>query len=799
MVRRLLPRCATALGRNDLADAIRCALAEHAPRVLELDPDATWSKELEQRVMASALGPDSHASDRRWARARIGGLLAHGARVSGWDVPVRPPGAGKARPSRLSRFAARQAALAQERRDCIARRLDELVACEDSTVIVGALVLAAVDYSAVLCTGLLAEIPALTSRHATGIQRARGFAWLDIPLGAPSGRAHDDTGKRPRWGSVRRWFLDPVSVWLAQALGRGTRRRETDAATCIAAALEWLGLAPATFSEVVRSARHWWAPRLDQLGYEYATIMPYAPSLPSHAWEALLTGRRPARPGHTEVEHELPKVEPTQATTVRPSTSLDRSVHLRAVADLTRLLRTGRGGSEMRASKSQVLSALDAWGGQHGEVGGWVHLLAGWTRSIVESSTGRVSSRLGIPGLLRYHEAIAKPFVELMYDLPPDVLLDPDEEADEALATRLEALAFRLEGRQSASPVKAGLTSFLDFVRAAGGPDIELDSSWRIVCSPSNVRANLLTPSEYTRLLAWLARQGPPESFAVRRNQVITILAYRTGARWEELQTRRLDDVQIRPLPTDVTALHGWLSIGANAHFRGKTRSSIRRLPLELLLTPGELVEVAGFVGRARTLGGAARPGSDFLFAASDALQTPPDCTPTRDVIQHGMRSVSGDTGLVFHDLRHSAASFIGLRMLDHPAAPLMPETWIREGERVAGKTWAAGRGSYAERALGRSAIDGSRLVALARVLGHIDPATSMRHYVHLYDVVHATAVAPFAIIPNDVLARLAGVHLASIHRRRSRARWAPGASTWESARWEHAPAGLDTPSEIAP
>ncbi|MFC0679827.1 hypothetical protein ACFFGH_18465 [Lysobacter korlensis] len=754
--------------RSVLADALRRAIAEHAPDILGRTPDATWDADRQARVLEAALGDAPAAADIEAGRLLLDEMLRRGSVAGDWDLalhgkeplPRRPPR------SRLAKIARKDVLATMQRRDALARALPGLRECVDAQVLAGVLMIAAADYSAVLLPQLLGQVP---ERVRQGVCSEDGvdLAWIDFALGASD---YEDGAQQRRtrspWQSVRRWILDPVSLILAGVLADAKTKRLPGPAQCLAAAVDHLRLPSCTLPTLARSARAFWSLHLDATSIQYATTMPLAPSLPDHAWRALLVGPRSPAPATTSLPEPAVRTQRLKIS-IRALGDAPEHTHRAALNEMLRVLRKGKNKKQKRPTRFELLKYLQAWQTRFEHVGGWVPLMGAWVHAVVDQSSMRVASGLGAPGVLRYLEGFAKRFLEHFLDLPPDVLLEHEQEGTQdlldAVAVRLDALRLQLQPLGSAGEARRGLTQFLAFVAALGGPRIHLDSAWRSVVSAREVSSNVLTPVEFDRLTKWLSRQGSAQSYNVLRNKVLAILAYRLGVRWEELQTRQLSDLQI---DVDVDGrLHGYLSIRANAYLRGKTVSFTRRLPLELFVTPAELEQVALFVERAAHLGGLGRPGTDMLFADRGAPGLPPADSGTHDVIQAGMRHVSGDASLEFHTLRHSAATFMTLRMFQPHGSVLDPARWLDGASLVCGPDFNAGWTSYACRVTERSDRDGSRLFAVSALLGHLDPETSMRCYVHLFDVVQAARVRRECELPTAVRAALNGTELASVHR----------------------------------
>lgn len=762
------PEAATQMGRKRIDERTVVALRRHAPLILELHPDAAWSPQLEELVVSESIGPNAHSADARRVRHAVARVLARGRHLGRWNhVGTAPLKSPLPRVDRLTSVRRTDVEASEARRARLLKRLDTILSCKDGRVLLGALIIAAADISAVLVEELLEQLPGLFQQRSSPVSVAGGLAWVDLAL-APASCAQ---GRRA-WKNVRRWILDDVSLRICAAILQLGDLPATSSARCVAACMRHLNLAEITLPMLCSSSRAWWSLHLDESMYRYATTIVMAPSLPENAFHALVSGerRRPLRGGAApdsrdeylgnDLNRPTPPLAHVQLT---PLTETSFEPHRIAICELKRVFSPFVSPGSRRPSLSQLVKRLETWNARHRSLGGWVVLMADWVRAALDRRYLPATAKPAqFKSLHRYLTGFARPFLSRLYHLSPDQLLEAT--ADEtgildAFADGFEQLRQQLEGRGGASTDREGLRQFLSFVRAVGGPKIYLGSDWRTVVSACDADANILTEHEFQRVLAQLSDRGPADSYPVARARAMTILAYRLGLRWGELQTRRLADLRVRNG-------HATLWVRANPYFKGKTRSSRRKIPVELFLTTEELAEVAAFVRQAAKLT-EDRPQGDMLFADLFALHRPPDPGMTHDWILDAMRHQSGDPTIVFHHLRHSAATQLyGRLIVDAPG------DWRIHDWSVPSARWFTEEsGAYASRVTGRRANDGARLVAVSRLLGHIDPTTSMRHYIHVADLALAAHVRHHYVIPTGVVARADGIQRGSVYRARSRSR----------------------------
>lgn len=776
-----VPESATESGRWEIHRRLIDAFAQYAPDVLALEPGASWSPLTEAMIVSAALSPNALPADVRWVRRAITRLLDTGRQLGRWQWTgsVSKPRPKQER-DRFSLVNRPDVELAEQRRSQLLSKFDSVVTCGDARVLNGALIVAAADMSAILVPELLERIPLAFATSNRPMRNSSDMSWINLPQGGADAEGKKETGNRTEWKNARRWILDDVSIRLSIALSLLPYNiAPASAEDCLKAVASLLDLPTFSLAALHRTARARWALLLDEASFRYATTMAFGPSLPDHVFTAFLdrtrrhmtAGLQPLEGamGATEEEarHDLLQqvdggegagTSPGMKVDLPPLAAADLPRQLEAAAALKRVFGKFVGGEKPRPKPDQLKRRLEAWNQDHRRVGGWVVLMADWARAAIDSSylpgTARPAEWKSVH---RYLTGFAAAFLSRLAHVPPDRLMEGSEDELDAFADGFDLLRDQLARRGGASTDKEGLRQFLHFVRSVGGPQIHLDSSWSIVVSACEADANMLTEHEYTKVLAALGQRGPADGYPVARARVMTILAYRLGLRWEELQTRRFDDLKL-------VDGRGTLWVRRNPYFRGKTRASIRKIPIELLLTPQELREVGRFTKLAQDVAPARSPDS-YLFADPYDLTRPPATTMTHDWIVTAIRHETGDQTLVFHHLRHSAATHLFARLMIASPPPWTIADWPRT--RGTAMDWA----QFARGLTGRTPTDASRLFAVSKLLGHSEPTTTMRYYVHLADLALAWAVHRERAGPAADVARRDGIKRNSVYKARSRVR----------------------------
>lgn len=254
------------------------------------------------------------------------------------------------------------------------------------------------------------------------------------------------------------------------------------------------------------------------------------------------------------------------------------------------------------------------------------------------------------------------------------------------------------------------------------------------------VNANLITFDDFSGILLQL-----PDSIRIHRpNQphmnkllaaarLIFILAFKCGLRPMEVLMLKLcdfcehDPAELLVRPSEARRL--------------KTKNATRKLPLYALLSESELAELRQWKkARLTELQSISSDASalpiqqKFLFGIPELKY---DFIPQETVfpiLHHAMREVTGDESIRFYNLRHSFASWTMLRLMlsDLPVIPgifpHLPETTQRLKESADFRKKLYGRGDLTRR----------HVYAVALLLGHAGPATSLEHYIHFCDVLLA-------------------------------------------------------------
>lgn len=239
----------------------------------------------------------------------------------------------------------------------------------------------------------------------------------------------------------------------------------------------------------------------------------------------------------------------------------------------------------------------------------------------------------------------------------------------------------------------------------------------------SNVQARILTPKEYSVVLGWIENAEFSDDLKLLQRFAL-ICGYRLGMRRNEvygLEYRDLADGM------EFFIAQPELMIRENDSGALKTESSVRRLPLGSLLSDDELECVRKVHLRCWNLS-EGKPRTP-LFIRAGALNERVSEKSIFDFLIQAMKIVSGDSGMRFHDLRHSAASYLTLKATTGDSFDESVSKWSSSGaERAIVRGFAMG---WPQRAR-HTTKQGTWLVG--KWIGHVTPGQTLSTYSHLLD-----------------------------------------------------------------
>lgn len=240
--------------------------------------------------------------------------------------------------------------------------------------------------------------------------------------------------------------------------------------------------------------------------------------------------------------------------------------------------------------------------------------------------------------------------------------------------------------------------------------------------------ANIITETEYQLLYQFLKSQKDT-SLIAHAQLIVLILGCRCGLRISEVRHLQLVDLQypgmLEILSTErLEQLGGYaatLLIRGDQFNKLKSTSSRRQLPLNILMSSEERVELLNYHQAQRVKVGKRKVQGKFVFS-EDNGKTPMDFNELQRSLHEQMRQLTGDPSLRFHHLRHSFASH-ALQASHNLTEPLqLPAHW--KGHMLQGTSR-------------------KHLHQISNYVGHSSGSVTLQHYTHNLDCVVRDLLLP--------------------------------------------------------
>lgn len=297
-------------------------------------------------------------------------------------------------------------------------------------------------------------------------------------------------------------------------------------------------------------------------------------------------------------------------------------------------------------------------------------------------------------------------------------------------------------------------------VNQYGVDPLDFESIDGYALSEHRVHAKLISPVDLDRAIEALSSNVPSELKHLQKIAVFILqLAFYCGLRRNEVLFLRIKDVQGSNDP--------YLIVTHHRARRLKTNNARRKLPLKSLLPPNTLDQLLEW----RDQLSRSMPPDGLLFATSRTPSWPTSQHILIPFIQQVLRLVTGDTELVFHSLRHSFANWTMIRLaaaeeqnlLDF-SLPVFKHKFfqkdslarLRSGifpDQLPNNDWAPERRA---------------LYAIASMMGHADPGTTLQSYIHLHRWLTARHLQQDPILFNrKTAAWILGCHLSNTYKRK--------------------------------
>jgi integrase len=387
-------------------------------------------------------------------------------------------------------------------------------------------------------------------------------------------------------------------------------------------------------------------------------------------------------------------------------------------------LKEKRGLTKRRAAKAAQLSRRLR--DKHDEVSSAVQLLCLWAVDLLLRPGRR---KLATSSVLRYFGALAPRFLALALDVE---LASMDEEEIEDFYASIMESSSRVKNTHD---VFAALKNFHRFARGASGlPDID----WSSVAVTTDSMLGAPGHVDDRSYLAVLERlESEPDdadSFAWQR-QCFLIFARRFGLRGGEIAGLMRADVVF----AGDSISH--VLVQNNRARNLKTAAARRIVPLLTELEPVERRALQRLRMSQLPVPGLSDDAVPLLSMPGKEEKPISDLSMRRR-LNAALQQMTGQPGSTLHDLRHA---FAGEVWLATQAGRWLPD-WYRIDE--------AKRSRMTDILLGAGGAYPSRRApfALARVAGHVHPATALRSYVHFVsDVASVFVDVKSVVTPGDI------------------------------------------------
>jgi len=522
---------------------------------------------------------------------------------------------------------------------------------------------------------------------------------------------------------LRRWFPDPFTEMLllrlppalTSACGKGSKReRQQRAWRRILAFFRFVGLEreelPTSLAAFLKAAIFEQRLRLPGFLVSYAARDIVAHSLKPYVWKRLFglleTGRQVGEADEVKrsKERRIPDAEEARK---------DQVLEFRWAKVLRRLL---RGEDRSRIKKDVAATIRQAKKSEYS----LPVICLRWIEFMLTRGSAS-GNRLEISTIRDYAGQIPSRIAGYVGDVDLTML-----EGD-GLMEIYEQILMDVKSPSYRHKIARGLREFHHFlVSEYQVAPIDYREVLGVGVYQSAVDANLISIDEYYRTLDELDMMQPqlsPQTQLLDIVKLVFILAFRCGLRRMEVLKLRIDDVH------DCEPME--LLVRKNDLRKLKTKSSTRKLPLSVLLTPEECQRLREWKRSREKQAAGDRADRGFLFALPGSGQPFVSEDRVFDAIRTAMHRATGDASLRFHHLRHSMASWFMIALVladlgvDADIFSHLPRTveWLRRAQAL--REGLYGNGHPTRR----------HLYAIASLLGHSGPDISSGSYIHLYDV----------------------------------------------------------------
>jgi integrase len=308
--------------------------------------------------------------------------------------------------------------------------------------------------------------------------------------------------------------------------------------------------------------------------------------------------------------------------------------------------------------------------------------------------------------------------------------------------------------------LKKGLKNFHSFLKEAYNIGDIVDDELFQNSGILPVDATIITEDEFHRIRERLYTEptivGKGRTLALTYDIIMT-LAYRTGMRRREVLYLNIADLIPSNRASPEHSEQVDLLVRPSFLRRLKTDASKRRLPLHALLEKDELHKLLEWWSK-RTSEESENEFSPQLFALSELGWSIIEQEHFIRKLHEIMRDETGAPMLRFHHLRHSAASWILLRLM---LSDLNEVPVIFKNQPLT-QALLDKSGEFRRRLYNNGNLTRRHLYATAAILGHASPLVTLEHYIHTLDLL---AYRIREAVPHKILMRASGIPEPTLYR----------------------------------
>jgi len=710
--------------------------------------------------------------------------LERGEKTLKWDVYIPAP---ITTASRETPFFTRDAMISLNKlRDieqAFLKSLDNPIP-ENKSIILGYLIFSAAVYGGLLNRNWLIT---WISKPVKGLIYEEPIAWVDLYRNMNEKNPQEsDQAKMLH----RRWFLDPLTLLLVCRLRDQIKLvsyKRSDPRVHLQSLMEHLGIPdktrPKTLDMFLDLAHTKTALYAKTYLADYGSGKIKSASIPANVWARVRTGKSvPISVCTPSIEQAYFPIDKTTKKTIHVTGRMTAPIRkMLYEAIFPKQSRQKKKRITSAQSKNNILKFLDIYGSELSPVG-W--LLAQWAINLLKHKRGiRKGSKMAASSVHSYITTITKP---LHIHVSNDNITEYSEtEFYEVYRDVIEQKSSE-DNKQTTAKRLAEFHDFL--VRYWDVPSIDLSEFHRgSYNSDIGVNANLICPAMYKGIitaLGGLVLNQPRDNLIL---VLMTMLGQKCGLRRGEVLTLLCSDICGNYNPV--------LFVRHNPYAYKKSDNAIRKISLKTFLTHKEIQLLKAWVNQRNTEDYSKNDALDLaeyydfdgnlcldkkhlLFCKAGEPKTPIDEAEAFKTIHKAMKQVTQDQNVHFHTLRHSFASWFLFRLeapLDEISRP--PSVLaLRVSENSI-------RRSMVERTrlLGDPSISRKSLYQLAQICGHASSEMSLRHYVHLLDLLLGCFCWRPSLQPKltlNAVENLTGIGKAMAYRYRKRS----GSTQWISS-----------------